>query len=181
MKKYIFFPLWKIESLEEYLESMEQKGYRLDNISYSHCFSFKESTPKQMNYFLSIKSFSWLNMGCCDYALESRHNANQIKSKMCFFAMYRTKEQKEKLSLLYEARMDYIKRILLEKALTELFLSILYAVIIISGIITSSINKGIWIIGVIPAICFCLTVYHFFGYIKQKNKCKNYEHNNLNR
>ena len=160
---------------------MEQKGYRLDNISYSHCFSFKESTSKQMCYFLSYKSFRGSSMGNCDYALLSKHSVNPIKSKWCFYTMYRTKEQKEKLSLLYEARMDYIKRILLEKALTELFLSILFAVIIIAGIITSSINKGIWFICVIPAICFCLSVYHFFGYFKQKNKCKIYEHNNLNR
>ena len=47
MKKFVFFPLWRIEDVEKYLESMEQKGYRLEKIKHSYWFYFKESTSKK--------------------------------------------------------------------------------------------------------------------------------------
>jgi len=168
IKKYIFFPLWKIEVLEKKLSEMEQKGYRLENIKFSYCFFFKKSTPKEMNYFLSYKSFRGQSMSYADYALESRHYANLIKSKMCFFNLYRTKEQKEKLSLLYEARLDYIKRILLEKALTSFFITIIF-----TNLFFLSLMKA-WLAIALAVISACLTTYYMIGYNKQKIKCKNY-------
>lgn len=180
MKKFIFFPLWRIEDIEKYLESMEQKGCRLEKIKHSYCFYFEESTPKQMVYFLSYKSFRGSSMGHCDYALSSKHSANPIKSKWCFYTMYRTKEYKENLSLFYEVRLDYIKTKLLEKALTSLFLTILFVTIILAAIIIKSSYKEIYLFSLIIGMCVYLTVYYFYGYFKQKNKCKNYEHDNFN-
>ena len=180
MKKFIFFPLWKIDDVEKYLECMEQKGYRLEKIKHSHYFYFKESIPKQMCYFLSYKSFRGKSMGHCDYALLSKHSANPIESKMCFYTMYRTKERKENLSLLYEVRLDYIKMKLLEKALTALFSTILFLTIILAAIITQSSYKEIYLFSPIIGICVYLTIYYFYGYFRQKNKCENYEHDNFN-
>lgn len=159
---------------------MEQKGYRLEKIRYSHFFYFKEAVPKQMCYFLSCKSFRGKSMGHCDYALLSKHSANPIKSKMCFYTMYRTKEHKENLSLLYEVRLDYIKTKLLEKALTSLFLTILFLTIAFPDIITHWSYKELCLFSPIIGICVYLTIYYFYGYFKQKNKCKNYEHDNFN-
>lgn len=180
MKKFVFFPLWRIEDVEKCLESMEQKGYRLEKIKHSYCFYFKESIPKQMCYFLSYKSFRGSSMGHCDYALLSKHSANPIKSKLCFYTMYRTKEPKENLSFLYEVRLDYIKTKLLEKALTSLFLTILFVTVVLAAIITKSSYKEICLFSPIIGICVYLTIYYFYGYFKQKNKCKNYEHDNFN-
>lgn len=180
MKKFVFFPLWKIENVEKYLESMEEKGYRLEKIRHSYCFYFKESTPKQMCYFLSYKSFRGISMGHCDYALLSEHSANPVKSNWCFYTMYRTKEHKENLSLLYEVRLDYIKMKLLEKALTSLFLTILFATLVFAAIITKLSCNEICLFSPIIGICVYLTIYYFCGYFKQKNKCKNYEHENFN-
>ncbi len=178
MKKIIFFHLWEIESLEKHLENMEQDGFRLENIKYSYCFYFKESKPKQMQYFLSYNS-KVPSMGSCDYALESKHNANQIKSKLCSFTIYRTKEPKENLSFLYEVRLDYIKAKLFEKALTSLFVTILFLAISFATKITQSTSNGFWIINTVIAICGYLTVYYFYGYFKQRSKCKKYEDNKL--
>ena len=84
---------------------MEQNGYRLDKISHSYWFYFNESTPKEMHYFLSYKSFRGQSMGWCDYALEKNYNAHEIKSNMCFYTIYRTKEPKESLSIgLYKSK-----------------------------------------------------------------------------
>lgn len=176
----MLFSLWKIEDVERYLENMEQKGYRLEKIKFSHCFYFKESAPKQMCYFLSYKSFRGKSMGHCDYALVSEHNANPIETIMCFYTIYRTKELKENLSLLYEARLDYIKTKLLEKALTALFLTVLFLALIFACKITQSAYKDLYILSAIMGVCVCFTVYYFYGYFKQKNKCKNYERDNFN-
>lgn len=94
--------------------------------------------------------------------------------------MYRTKEYKENLSLLYEVRLDYIKTKLLENALTVLFLTVLFSAIAFLGIITRWSYKEIFLFSPIIGICVYLTIYYFYGYFKQKNKCKNYEHDNFN-
>ncbi len=180
MKKFVFFPLWKIEDVEKYLESMEQKGYRLEKIKHAYFFYFKESIPKSMCYFLSYKSFRGRSMEHCDYALLSEHSANPIKSKMCFYTMYRTKAHKENLSLLYEVRLDYIKTKLLENALISLFLTVLFSAIAFLDIITRWSYKGIFLFTPIVGICVYLATYYFYGYFKQKSKCKNYEHDNFN-
>ncbi|MBE6813733.1 MAG: DUF2812 domain-containing protein [Ruminococcaceae bacterium] len=173
MNKIIFFNLWEIEKLEQFLEDMECNGFRLDNIKYSYCFCFKKSEPRLMHYFLSYKSFRGQSMDYCDYALESKYSSNQIKSKMCFFSMYRTKVQKEELTLLYEVRMDYMKSKLLENALTVLFLAALLLIPLIAATHFGTLScNGILIIGVFVAICVVLTVYYFYGYYKQKNKSR---------
>lgn len=180
MKEFVFFPLWKIEDVEKYLESMEQKGYRLEKIKHSYYFHFKESKPKQMCYFLSYKSFRGSSMGHCDYALLSKHSANPIKSKWCFYEMYRTKEHKENLSLLYAVRADYIKTKLLENALASLFLTILFVASATAAIITQLSYKELCLFSPIIGTGVLLTIYCFYGYFKQRKKCKNYEHENFN-
>ena len=181
MKVFKYFPLWKIEDIESWLESMEQKGYRLEKIKHSYFFYFKNSSPKQMNYFISYKSFRGKSMGHCDYALLSRYRAHPIESTMCFYTMYRTKECKEVLLLLYEVRLDYIRANLFERFLTALFLTILFSIPLVASIIFQSNSPGIWLFGVMIGICVCFAIYYFYGYLKQKNKCKNYERDKLNR
>ena len=181
MKVFKYFPLWKIDDIERFLESMEQKGYRLEKIKYSYFFHFKKSSPKQMNYFISCKSFRGQSMGHCDYALLSKHRAHPIESAMCFYTMYRTKECKENLSLLYEVRMDYIRANLFERFLTALFLTILFSISPVASIIFQSNCQGIWLFGAMIGICVCFAIYYFYGYLKQRKKCKNYELDKLNR
>lgn len=181
MKKFMFFPLWKIETIEEYIESMEQKGYRLEKIKHSYWFYFKESKPKQMSYFLSCKSFRKSSMECCDYALLSNHGANPIESTWCFYETYRTKEDKEQLSLLYGVRADYIKAKLLECALTSSIVTAIFLACFFAAIIAKPSHQEIYIFLAIISACACFAVYYFYGYLKQKKKCREYEeHINFN-
>ena len=180
MRKFIFFPLWKIEELEKKLESMEQKGYRLEKIKHSHYFYFKESKPKEMSYFLCYKAFRGKNMGNWDYALLSNHNANPVESKMCYYTMYRARESKENLSFLRKARLDYIKMKLLEKALTALSVIIIFAAIIFAAIVTQSSYKELYLCIPIIGICVYFTVYYFYGFFKQRKKCKECERDTFN-
>ena len=132
-----------------------------------------------MCYFLSYKSFRGSGNGHCDYALLSQHGANPIESKTCFYTMYRTKERKENLSLLYGVRADYIKAKFLEISLTSLFFTILFVAIGLAAILTQSSYKELCLFSPIIGICVFLTVYNLYGYFKQKTKCKKYERDNF--
>lgn len=175
MRKFICFPLWNVEKIEHTLEEMEKSGYRLTGVSYSYWFTFQQSTPKQMCYFLSHYSKGGKSMMHCEYALQSEHDAKPIESKGSCYSFYRTKEKKENLSLLYEARMDYIRSKLLEYALTSLSLTVIFTILFFLDVTLSGQEPSGFIIAVMT-ICVCLTAYYFFGYFKQRAKCRKYEH-----
>lgn len=177
MKQFIFFPLWEMESLEKVLEEMEKSGNRLTNVNCSYWFTFKKSNPGEMRYFLSYKSFRGQGMGWCGYALESEHRANIIDGKGCYYSLYRTNEEKENLSALYEVRMDYIKRILLEKALTALVISVIFLLIFLGAVNTNAGIKSVFLILIFVLVSVCFAIYYLYGYFKQRNKCRMYEQN----
>lgn len=172
MRKFIYFSLWEIEHIEHILEQMEKEGYRLINVRYSYLFEFKNSKTKEMNYFFSYKSFRGPSMVNCDYALESEHNAHKIDSKLSYYTMYRVKEDKNKLSLLYDVRMDYIKGILLSRMITSLSLLFVFLFFLSATIVTSTelIARVILLFFVLMFTFF--VIYYFYGYYKQQKKCK---------
>lgn len=175
MRKFIYFSLFKIEHLEHQLEQMEKEGYRLTNVNYSYWFEFKKSQTKEMNYFVSYKSFRGPSMVNCDYALESEHNAHKIDGKLCYYTVYRVKGDKNKLSLLYDVRMDYIKRILLEKMITALCLVLIFLFFLFATIVTSNelIPRLFLLSFVLTSVFFA--IYYFYAYYQQRKKCKERE------
>ena len=177
MRKFIYFSLWEIEKLERQLEQMEKKGYRITDIKYSYWFELKKSQAKEMNYFLSYKSFRGPSMINCDYALESEHSAHKINGKLSYYTMYRVKGDKNKLSLLYDVRMDYIKRILLEKMITSLCLLLIFLFLLFNTMATPTELISQLILLSFVVVCTIFAAYYFYGYCKQRNKCKERESN----
>lgn len=175
IKKFIFFPIWKIDELENYLKEMEKQGYRLDYIKYSYWFYFKESNPKEMNYFLSYKSFRGQNMDHCDYAIESEHNGHIINHTYSYYRLYRSADESDNLKFLYEVRQDYILHKILENFFSILIFFLLFLVLIF---LTKTLQEKIFnAIAVI--ICLIIMMYYLYGYIKQKQKVKKWEKDNL--
>ena len=152
MKRMIlFFSLWNIEKLEQKLKKAEQDGYRIVKVRCSYWFVFKRSEPKDVNFFLSIKSFKGKGMGFCDYALISEHCANEINEKLCYYSLYRTAQSQNMLKLVSEMRMDYIRKLLLEKSLTAFALSVVLIFLLYAMIKTSAS-----IVSIIVSFCFIL-------------------------
>ena len=172
MKKYVFFPLWEIERFERMLNEMEKKGYRLSEVKYSYLCYFVKSAPRDVNYFLIYKTIVGEDMATWENALESKHSANPINAMMCYYSLYRTKVESERLSFLYFTRLDFIRKKLLEKALTALFYFVIFVIIIFLGMICS--NENIWLIVLFLCIDICFLVYYLYGYFKQRYKCKQY-------
>ena len=79
MKKFFFFPLWKIENLEGKLSKLEQNGWRLDRLSPFNCFHFVEATAKDTSYFFTYKLIKENGMADIEHFLKSKHNANPVR------------------------------------------------------------------------------------------------------
>lgn len=54
MKKFKYYPLWKINDLEEFLSKSELEGWRLSGIKYSCIFYFVKCKSKNSDYVLLI-------------------------------------------------------------------------------------------------------------------------------
>ena len=106
MRKFIFFPLWKIEKTEHTLAEMEKSGYRLTRVMFSYWFYFQKASPKDIRYFFEYKSFRGKTIPF-DYFLLSNHNANIVKNVYCYYSVFRTKATKEEMKLLYDVRLEY--------------------------------------------------------------------------
>ena len=118
-----------------------------------------------MCYFISLSYRSFMgSMGHWDYSLLSNHMANPVESKMCSYTIYRTKDRKDNLSLLYSTRSDFIKTVILEKALTSLFMTLLLIAPCLAAIITQSSYKELIIMSPMIGMCIFFTLYYFYGY-----------------
>ncbi len=178
IKKFIFFPIWKIDELENTLKEMENQGYRLDYIKYSYWFYFKESKPKEMNYFLSYKSFRGQSMDNCDSAIESNHNGHIINHTYSYYRIYRSTDKSDNLKLLYGVRQDYILHIISEEFFIALFI---FSISFIVSLLTMKINDTVSMIFMLflSFISLFFTIYYLYAYIKQKQKVKKWEKDNL--
>lgn len=178
IKKFIFFPIWKIDELENSLKEMEKQGYRLDYIKYSYWFYFKESNPKNVNYFMSYNNSRKLNCSFCDSNILSNHHGHKINSCHCFYNFYRTTESKDKLDFLYEIQREITLHSILELFFTAFFMFSLFFVLTLLSIKNTNIVSMIFVL-FCTLVCLFFTLYYLYAYIKQKQKIKKWEKNNL--
>jgi len=180
MKRFIFFPLWKIEKLEKTLEEMERQGYRTTYVKYSYWFYFKESMSKETSYFLSYTSPRGQSMSSCDYAILSEHKGHPVNHKSCYYELFRTTESKGELDLLYGIRADFIKHILSQKIFISLFMLLIISalgfarIMANKGVVTGNLAEIIYL-SLFFAVCLFFSVYYIYGYIKQCKKIKKWE------
>ncbi len=181
-KKFIYFPLWKIDELEKTLEEMEKQGYRTVYVKNSYWFYFKKSRPKEVSYFLSYISPRGQNMMSCDYAISSNHKGHPVNNKSSYYKLFRTTELKSELVLLYGIRDDFIKHVFLQKIFISLFMLLLLSLVTFAGIMTTKNFTTLNIVEiafVLLCITLCLffSVYYLYGYLKQCKKIKQWKGN----
>lgn len=180
MKKFIFFPLWKIDEIENFLKEMEKQGYRLDYIKYSYWFYFKETTLKDVNYFISYNISKQLNCSFCDSNILSNHYGHKVNSAHCFYNLYRTTESKEKLDFLYEIQREITLHSILKLFCTAFFMFLILFTLTFLGIKnTSSDIVSLIFMLFCNFLCLFFSIYYLYGYIKQKQKVKKWEKDNL--
>lgn len=173
MRKLIWFPIWKIDELENKLSEYEEEGYRVSEIKYSYFYYFKKVEPKKTNYYISYVMTRDESMFACERYVKG----SQIPIKYCFYSLCRTGEDEEKMKFIRSARMDYIKSVLIQKMLFcfALFLMFLLLTFLNMNKVTDS-RFAIYI--VFLSIFLFYTYYYLFGFIKQLMKCKKFEKSN---
>ena len=180
MKKFFFYPLWKIERLEGKLSSLEQMGWRLDRVSPINCFHFVESTAKDTSYFFTYKLIKENGMADIEHFIKSKHNANPVCGRLDVSILHSVHVYRiascadlEK-SRFY--RNIYLQHLVRQKILFGLFFPILCSLILTLQIIGGGVpveDIPQWILfGFITLLLLSYCGYQFYGLHRLKQQYK---------
>ena len=182
IKKFIFFPIWKIDKLENKLNEMEKQGYRLDYIKYSYWFYFKKTNPQNSNYIITYDMAKDNRPGMYEYRhqLLSEYSANKILTKYTKFNIFRVTGQNKNFKKLITYRDKYFQHVYFQYFIASFIMfSILFPLIIIVLHNLEIISFELVFIIICFIICFIIMIYNLYGYIKQKQKIIKCEKDNL--
>lgn len=180
MKKFFFFPLWKIEKIEKELSQLELNGWRLDRLSAFNCFHFVESSPKHTSYFFTYKLLKENGMADIEHFLKSKHGANPVQGAPTASILHTVYVYRMVSSADLEKprfyRNIYLQHLVSEKILLGLFLPILCAILLVFQLVTSGIGAErmpSWIfIGLINLLALDYCGYQLWGLCRLKQEYK---------
>lgn len=171
MKKFIFYPIWRVDETENRLQQFEENGFRVDSVTNSYWFTLtKKSNSKEFQYFFVYKSFKGQNMGTYSYSLENKYGANKVKTKFSYCDVYRVSMGYDE-SFMKSARADFIKSIILQNFIINFILFVLGIVICCFSATFLATLLG----SIFSFIFFISSLYCLYGYVMQKKKCKRIE------
>lgn len=168
MRKIIPFPVWRIEELEKKLEEYEEKGYRVKKARCLFLFEFEKTTPKRTDCFIPYsvsKNFD---------GYKNMVRGSRADSRFCNFAVIRTGEDKEKLSFIRSARMDYVKSVIRTRMFFALGFLLLWIFALFMDMNRMTEVKLNFYIAFI-SVAFIFMCYYFYGFIIQIKKCNRKE------
>ena len=179
MKKFFFVPLFKVEKIENELSCLEEKGWRLDRISFFNCFHFVESSPKKASYFFTYKLIKENGMADVEHYLKSKLGANPVNGELDVFFhttyVYRMVADPDlEKPRLY--RNLYFQHLVSQQILFGLIMPIISVCCFLMQLITTgweSVDTRSWvIIGLMNVIPLCYCVYEFWNLCRLKKQYK---------
>ena len=179
MKKFFFFPLWNVEKIENELTQLEQNGWRLDRISFFHCFHFVEASPKKTSYFFTYKLIKENGMADVEHYLKSKLGANPVKGELD--AIWQTAyvyrmESGPDLEKPRFYRNIYLQHLVGQQILFGMLIPFISVLCLMGKFIFSGIGPAdapeLLSIGVMNVIPLCYSVYQFLGLSKIKKEYK---------
>ena len=88
MKRLFFFPVWKVEKIEQEFSRLEQEGWRLTKCATPFLFCFTLSNQKKTQYFFTYSEVKGRKMQEIEHFLKSKLNADEINnSSLGFFSI----------------------------------------------------------------------------------------------
>lgn len=125
MKKRYFYPIWKIDKLDNELAKMEQSGLRLDKITAFRTFRFVKSQPKDVRYFTTYTISRERGMANIEQSLKEK-GANKIGTFSDSIGMAEIYRITNNLDITdkTEFRNIYLQHTMMTKLLICLFLCI---------------------------------------------------------
>lgn len=180
MKRFFFFPLWKIEKIEKELSELELNGWRLDRLSAFNCFHFVESSPKHTSYFFTYKLIKENGMADIERFLKSKHGANPVQGSPTASILYTVYVYRmvssEDLEKPRFYRNIYLQHLVSQKILLGISLPILCALLFIFQLVTSGIgteDMPSWIfVGLINILPLAYCGYQLWGLYRLKLEYK---------
>lgn len=180
MKKFFFYPLWKIEKLEEELSHLEQSGWRLDKISPINCFHFIQSAAKDASYFFLYKLIKENGMADIEHYLKSRLSANPVRGTPAASILHSVYVYRivscEDLEKPRFYRNIYLQHLVCQKILFGLFFPVLCSLMLILQIISGGVSNADipqWIFfGFIALLSLTYCGYQFYGLYHLKHQYK---------
>ena len=171
IKKYIFTHLCCVEKTEHMLTYMERKGYRLFKVE-GNTHYFVQSSPKEVQFFLSYKTYRGPQMGTWELSLLSNHHANPIKSKRNPFIYYRI-VNKNNLNFLKDTREDFLNNKIKESIVIDILLiiPICFSLLMAFNDWQNLMKEGL-ILSIILLVVIVFFIYHLILFYIQNKKVK---------
>lgn len=160
MWKFIFFPCWYCELLEDKLSALEQHGLRLVSANLFYFFKFAECKPKKVRYVITYSFFRELGMRECDYFIKHCCKGNSVNTGALFFMnILRITDTNAPFSEVISYRSRYMSRVLLQKICLSFFFGLfLFACAIKLEMI---VLQAIFFCGVV--LSMAITTYYLIG------------------
>lgn len=173
MRMFKYYPLWKINELEDFLSKSETEGWRLSGIKFSCFFYFDKSKSKDTDYVITYNMAK--DSTPCMYQYEqqllSDYCANRIPTKATGYSVFRITGKKRDFNDLKNYRNEYLKHVLFQYMLISM-------IFLITGLILmiASIYQNLSLYVLITALIYllftlALFVYRIYGYVKQMKIC----------
>ncbi|MBQ8860622.1 MAG: DUF2812 domain-containing protein [Ruminococcus sp.] len=176
MKKRYFYPIWKLDELDNELSKMEQNGFRLDKVSHFRTFHFVKSKPRDVQYFTTYTFVRERGMATTEQSLKEK-GANRISASLDgwglanIFRITNSINLKEKL----EWRNIYLQHVVYQKFLIPLCFCIFSLTCTFLQMYLHGLNPIIDIISIlITTVSAIFTIYNLYGLIFLKKQYKNY-------
>lgn len=129
MHKLLFYPIWKLEKAELFLDEMALKGFCLDRIYFRYLFLFKVSNARKSKYVLFYAFVKEYEIWTYAYNLRKTYGACPIRSfGDNSVVTYRITKEDADLSEFIEFRTSYIKRIMIHKIIFGSFMAMCFLV-----------------------------------------------------
>lgn len=171
MKRVLFFPLWKVEKLENILHQCEFDGWRLKNVRCSCLFDFSATESKDVDYILT---YNMTRDGTpCMYEYErkllSEYSANKVETKFTGYNLYRIVGRNRDFTDLKKYRKKYFRHVLFQQMLISFVFFAISSLILLATILQNVQNVCRVFAGVFVFIAGILFLYRAYGYIRQAN------------
>lgn len=168
VRRFIFYPIWKLNLIDSYLSEMESNGFRLTNVKYRYFFTFTNSAKKDVKYFTTVY-FPHENISsmflCEDMLVSNKFNANKVASSDCK-EFYRITGEYRDIEKLNKMRKNIIHSLCVKRLVLWMFLFILFAIINALAIIYNHIPLAPECIFLLAILAFI--VYYICGFVKTK-------------
>lgn len=173
MKKFKYYPLWKINDLEKFLSKSELEGWRLSYIKYSCIFYFVKCKSKNSDYVVTYNMANDNTAGMYKYEQELMEDycADKIASKATGYSVFRITGQNRDFKDLKQYRNKYLKHVMFQYMLISLIFLITGLMLMIASIHHSLPVYGQVAAGSYLFLTLALFIYKIYGYVKQSKLC----------